>query len=196
MNLSWDQVSKGFRDSTFTLKLSGLKTAEWTALVGPGLPEATVSGNAVVRSDHDGRDLKATLSASVDDLVAKIGGRTVRGARAGLLMEVMVLDFNDIGISRLSLDVQKGPTRLLTVGGTLNHSLSRQETGAQFSAEVDVPAVLAEVPVEGVMPRSAGFAWPGRCRSRRATPTSRPMSRWPTSAEPSATWCSATTRRR
>jgi len=169
MNLSWDRASKGFRDSTFTLKLSGLNTRDWAAVAGPSVPQAIVSADLVLRADHDGRDIKASLSARVDDIVAQVGDRTLRGSRVALLLEAVMLEFNDLGISKLSLDVLKGETRFINLSGTLNHSLNRKETGAQFSGEVNLPAVLNEFPVEGVRSATGGVRLAGAFSAKEGT---------------------------
>jgi hypothetical protein len=150
MNLSWDRVSKGFRDSTFGLKLDGLQVSDWAALVGPSAPSAKVSATLGLRSDRDGRDLKASLEAKVEDASAKVGDRQVRGVGAVFGAEAVMLEFADLGISKMRLDVSQGGVGLLSLNGTMNHSLVQASSGAQFSLELDLARAAGILPVEGL----------------------------------------------
>ena len=150
MNLSWDRVSKGFRDSTFSLKLDGLQTSDWVAVLGTSAPTATVSADLVLRSDRDGRDLKASLIGKVDNVSAAFGDRQVRGVAATLQTEAVMLEFADFGISKLLLEVSQGGAALLSLNGTLNHSLVQASSGAQFSLNLDLRRFAGILPVEGI----------------------------------------------
>lgn len=154
MNLSWGNTGKGFRDSTYTLQVDGFRLQEWTAVIGTSAPSATVSSTLALRSDRDGRDLKASLRAAVDDVVARIGEQEVRGVAARLELDAVVLEFADFGVSRLVLGLSQSGSDLVSINGTLNHSLARNETGGQFSLQADLPRLAAILPVAGFSAKS------------------------------------------
>lgn len=150
MNIAWDKTTKGFRESTFKLSVTDLNTTDWKSLLGPDVPSATLSSTLVVRADQDGRDIKAVLDAALDRLTATVGGQTVRNVRLTLSAEANVLEFEDIRLTKASTALFKGTAPLLNFSGTANLSLARKESGAQFSGEINLPDVLAELPVEGL----------------------------------------------
>lgn len=150
MNLAWGSVSKGFRDSTFSLKLAALNSRDWTALTGPGLPSGTLSSSLTVRTDRDGRDLKATLDAVIEDIGAEVAGKPIRGLRSSIKLNAALLEFNQLGVSQFNLTIGRQQLQLANLTGSLNYNLSGKESGVQASGELNLPALLAEAPVDSL----------------------------------------------
>lgn len=150
MNVAWDKTTKGFRESTFKLSVTGLNTTDWKALAGPDVPSAILTSTLVVRADQDGKDIKVVLDSVLDQINAVIGGNSIKNARLALAAEANVLEFQDIRLGKATLGFSKGTTQILNLGGTANLNLARNESGAQFSGEINLPAALAEIPVEGL----------------------------------------------
>ncbi|MSU31702.1 MAG: hypothetical protein EXS25_03375 [Pedosphaera sp.] len=157
MNLSWGSAKKGFRDSTFSLKLTALNSRDWTALTGPGLPSGTLSSSLSLRADRDGRDLKATLDAVIEDIAAEVSGKPIRGLRSSIKLDAALLEFDQIGVSQFTLSIGRQQLQLADLTGALNYNLSSKESGVQISGDLNLPTILAEVPVESLNIASGGL---------------------------------------
>ena len=162
MNLAWDQAAPGFRESTLSLKLSGLRLAEWRAVLGATVPDGRLGADVQVRAEQDGRRLQLTVDAQGDQLSAAAGDDRLRDAVIVVKAAVAVGDFSTVEVTRYAVEVTRGATALVSVGGVADWHLKQQGGGAQFAVNGSLPALLALVPTEGVAATAGRITANGR----------------------------------
>ncbi|MBN9688921.1 MAG: AsmA family protein [Verrucomicrobia bacterium] len=157
MNIAWAASAPGFREATYTLTVKEFDLAPWRSVAGPDLPGGRVNVNAGVTADRDGRRLKFNVDSAVTQVAMKAGDTQIQDLNLSLKLGGSLEDFQVFLLEQATGDVRHAGREVAKYTGFVNWNQRSGEAGGQTTVEVQLPAALKLMPVEGVQ-LSSGVA--------------------------------------
>jgi uncharacterized protein involved in outer membrane biogenesis len=142
MNLSWGRNQPGFKESSLQLAVSKLNLADWQLLLGNLPVSGKVDAQLNLVAQQDGKQLKADLTARIQELSAQFGSNKVDRANAQLQFAGQLVDFKNAIVEKYSLDFGQGSQSLLTANGSASYALIGGDLSAQTTLEASLPGLL------------------------------------------------------
>ncbi|MSU33677.1 MAG: AsmA family protein [Pedosphaera sp.] len=161
MTLAWGKGGSGFRESTFTLDLTGLALAEWRPLLGPEIPSGDLDAKIQVRAEKEGRVLRFSLGGEGRNLAARVAGSRVENATLKLAAEGSVENLKVVAVEKFSLTLQQAGQALGAVDGRLDFNPDTLAANAQFNGSAILPSVTGLFPVPGLTARAGEVKFTG-----------------------------------
>ena len=157
MNIAWAASAPGFREATYTLTVKEFELAPWRSVAGPDLPGGKVTLNAGITADRDGRRLKFTVDSAVTQVAMKAGETLIQDLNLTLKLGGALEDFQVFLLEQAAGEVRHAGREVAKYTGFVNWNQRSGEAGGQTTVEVQLPAALMMMPVEGVQ-LSSGVA--------------------------------------
>jgi hypothetical protein len=142
MNLSWGQNQPGFKESSLQLAVNKLNLGDWQLLLG-GLPvNGKVDAQLNLVAQQDGKQLKADLTTSIQELSAQIGSNKLDRANVQLQLAGRLADFKNATVEKYSFTFGQGSQSLLTANGSASYASTSGDLSAQTTLEASLPGLL------------------------------------------------------
>lgn len=150
LNISWDKSAPGFRQASYTIRVSGLALPDWAPLLPVDAPRGLVDLSAKVGFDDAGRSVTLALDLSGEGLGAAVAGRTYSNLGLTAKVAARLKDFERLNADSISVDMVASGGRLASLHGVADGQLSSGRLGVQINLEVPLKAALAIHPLDGL----------------------------------------------
>lgn len=152
MRLAWSQASPhGLNESVVQLALTNLNLADWRMLLPTNAPAALVSARCSLTVQQDGKRILAELNAGVRDLEIAFGTNRVSQGALDLEARGQFRDYRSLLVDQYSLVATERDTRLFTASGSANYDLASADANLQVNLVAEIPNLLKEHPVPGLV---------------------------------------------
>ena len=139
MSLTWGEGQPGFKESSLRISVNQLNLTDWLVLLG-NLP---VSGKAEAQinllAQQDGKQLKAELTAKVQELTAQFGSNKIDRANVQLQLTGRLDDFKNATVEKYSLELGQPDRSWLTANGSASYAFNSGDLSAQTTLEASLP---------------------------------------------------------
>ena len=147
MALNWGSTAASLPDATLNLEVDQLRLASWRAMLGTNLPSGTVSLQATLQTENDGRQFAAKIDGKVDSVDFEFDTNRLSGLQINLHCQARVDDFNLVNIASYELELLRENQILSRSGGSLRYSVSTGELDLDNNTEALLPELIKTTPV-------------------------------------------------
>jgi hypothetical protein len=150
LNISWDKSAPGFRESTYTVQVSGLALPDWAPLLPLEDPQGSLDLSAKVRFADAGRSGALALDISGKGLGATVAGRAYKNVGLTAKVAARLKDFERFNADSIDVDLVSSGSRLASLHGVADGQLSSGRVGLQLNLEAPIKPALDLHPVPGI----------------------------------------------
>lgn len=142
MALNWGSTAASLPDATLNLEVDQLKLSSWRGMLGTNLPSGTMSLQATLQTENNGRQLAAEIDGNVDKLDLEFDTNKLSGLKINLHCQARVEDFNLVNIASYELELLRENQLLSRSGGSLQYLVSTGDLDLNNNTEALLPEII------------------------------------------------------